>query len=124
MGLGRAGGRAGAGGTLDRAKREPSGLREPFAPRHDVTCRAHVTGFFLNPHHLARLGMLGDSRGNFRARQRVQLIQKENGGIRVIAAATLGAQLMPDFSLAIKMRRASSTSRSGTSGRKRGLVNS
>src|SRR5260370_2072151 len=93
MGLGGAGCRAGAGGTLDRAKVEPPGFREAFEPRQNITCRAHVAGFFLNPDNLARVGMLRDGGGNLRARQRVELVKKENGGIGVLTAAALAAPL-------------------------------
>jgi len=51
--------------------------------------------------------MLIDGGGNFRARERVELVEKENGGTRVLvlgarragdAAAAFGTQLMADFS--------------------------
>src|SRR5260370_42071393 len=98
MGLGGAGCRAGAGGTLDRANVEPPGFREAFEPRQNIACRAHVAGFFLNPDNLARVGMLGEGGGNFRTRQRVELVEKEDGGIGVLAAAAFGAHLVADFS--------------------------
>src|SRR5260370_40814717 len=91
MGLGGAGCRAGAGGTLDRGKVEPPGFREAFEARQNITCRAHVAGFFLNPDNLARVGMLRDGGGNFRPRQGGELVKKEKGGIGVLtAAATVG----------------------------------
>src|SRR5229473_2771007 len=86
MRLGGAGRRAGARGTLDGAKIEPSGLREAFESRQNVTCRAHISRLFLNPDNFSRVGMLFDGGGNFRARQRVELVEKEYGGIRVCAA--------------------------------------
>src|SRR5258708_12457176 len=98
MGLGGAGCRAGAGGTLDRAKVEPPGFREAFESRQNITCRAHVSGFFLHPDNLARVGMLLDGGGNFRARKGVELVEKENSCIRVLTAPTVGPQLLPPFS--------------------------
>src|SRR5437879_13091532 len=98
MRLGGAGRGAGAGGTLDRAEVEPPGFREAFEPRQNVTSRSHVPGFFLHPNDLARVGMFLEGSGNFRARQRVELVEKENGGTRVLAAAAFGTQLMADFS--------------------------
>src|ERR1700732_3334562 len=98
MGLGGARCRAGAGGTLDRANVEPPGLCDTFEPRQNVSYCAHVAGLFLNPDNLARVGMLGDGGGNLRARQRIELVEKENGGIGVLAATALGAQLVANFS--------------------------
>src|SRR6267378_1061246 len=98
MGLGGAGGRTGAGRAFDRAKVEPPGFCESFESRQNITRRAHVAGFFLNPDYLARIGMFCDGGGNFRARQRIELVEKENGGVGVLAAAAFGAQLVPDFS--------------------------
>src|SRR5260370_5079499 len=89
MGLCGASCRAGAGGTLNRAKVEPLGFREAFEPRQNITCRAHVSRFLLHPDNLARVGMPLDGGGNFRARQRVELIKKENGGSPVLAAAAV-----------------------------------
>src|ERR1700731_3487184 len=98
MGLGGARCRAGAGGTLDRANVEPPGLGDAFKPWQNVSYCAHVAGLFLNPDNLARVGMLGDSSGNLRARQRIELVEKENGGMGVLTATALGAQLVADFS--------------------------
>src|SRR5258708_35723012 len=98
MGLGGACCRAGAGGTLDRGNAEPPCLCETFEPRQNMPHRAHVAGLFLYPDNLSRVGMLRDGGGNFRARQRVELVEKENGGVGVLAAAALGAQLVADFS--------------------------
>src|SRR5258705_3829839 len=98
MGLGGAGCRAGAGGTLDRANAESPCLCEAFEPRQNISRCAHVARLFLHPYDLSRVGMLRDGGGNFRARQRVELVEKENGGIVVLAAAAFGAQFVGDFS--------------------------
>src|SRR5258708_33387996 len=42
--------------------------------------------------------MLVDGGGNFRARQRVELVQKENCRTSVFTAAAFGTQLVADFS--------------------------
>src|SRR6266478_2575691 len=59
--------------------------------------RAHVFWFFLDPDDFAGVGMLVDGGGNFRAQQRVQLIQENNRGAGVFATAALGAQLVAEF---------------------------
>src|SRR5437867_1976615 len=97
MGLGGTGCRAGAGGALDRPEVEPPGLRDTFKSGQDVTRCSHVAGFLLHPNNLARVGMLVDGRGNFRAGQRVELVEEENSGIRVFATAAFGAQLVANF---------------------------
>src|SRR4029077_18991525 len=89
---------AGAGGSLDRAKVELPGFRDAFEPRQNITRGAHITGFFLNPHDLAGMGMPVEDRVTFRARQRVKLVEKENSGFRVFTSAAFGAQLVTDFS--------------------------
>src|SRR5260370_2787727 len=96
MRLGGARCRAGAGGTLDGAKVEPSGFREAFESRQNITCRTHISRFFLHPDDFARVGMLVDGGGNFRARQRVELVQKENCRTSVFTAAAFGTQLVAD----------------------------
>src|SRR5258708_33270748 len=98
MGLSGARCRAGASGTLDRANAEPPGLCDTFEPRQNVPHCAHVARLFLDPHDLAHVGMLRDGGGDFRARQRVELVQKENGGIAVLTAAPLLAQTLAGFS--------------------------
>src|SRR5258707_13976968 len=98
MRLGGARCRAGAGGTLDAAKVEPPGFREAFESRQNITCRTHISRFFLHPDDFARVGMLVDGGGNFRARQRVELVQKENCRTSVFTAAAFGPQLVADFS--------------------------
>src|SRR5260221_1894177 len=97
MRLGGAGCRAGAGGTLDRPKVEPPGFCEAFKSRQNVTCGAHVAGFFLNPDNLAGVRMLIDGGGNFRSRERVELVEKENGGTPVLV---LGARSAGDTAAA------------------------
>src|SRR5258708_7256878 len=57
--------------------------------------RAHVFRFFLNPYDFASVRMLVNSRGNPRTQQRVKLIEKNNCGAGVFAAAPFGAQLVP-----------------------------
>src|SRR5258708_10840408 len=98
---------AGACGTLDGAKVEPPGFREALESRQNVACRSHVPGFFLHPDDFARVGMFFEGSGAFRARHRVQLVKKENGGIGVLvlgarragdAAAAFSAQLVAHFS--------------------------
>src|SRR5260370_16233548 len=98
MRLRGAGCRAGACGTLDGAKVEPPGFRGALESRENVPCRSHVPGFFLHPDDFARVGMFLEGSGDFRARQRVELVKKENGGIRVLAAAAFGAALVAAFS--------------------------
>src|SRR3989442_5381627 len=97
MRLGGASCWAGASGTFDRAEVEAPGLREAFESRQNITCRAHVSWFFLHPDNLARFGMLLDGSSNFCARQRVELIEKENGGSRVLTAAAVRAELLADL---------------------------
>src|SRR5713101_8627407 len=97
MRLGGARCRAGAGGALDRPKVEPSGFRKAFESRQNITCRAHVAGFFLDPDNLSSVGMLVDGSGDFRARQRVELVEKENGGVGVLV---LGARRAGDAATA------------------------
>src|SRR5260370_29099661 len=98
MRLGGAGCRAGAGGTLDRTKVEPPSFCDALEPWHNITRRAHVGGFFLHPDNFSRVGMLFDGCGNFRAWQRVELVEKEDGGIRVLAEAAFAAQVLPALS--------------------------
>src|SRR5258708_32090180 len=97
MRLGGAGRGAGAGGTLDRAEVEPPSFREAFESRQNVTCRSHIPGFFLHPDDFARVGMRLDGGGNFRARERGELVEKENGGRRcpVLSARTAGRAEAP-----------------------------
>src|SRR6266852_4463547 len=97
MRLGGASCRAGAGGTLDPANAEPPGFREAFEPGQDVSHRAHVAGLFLDPDNLTGAGMLRDGSSYFCARQRVELVEEENGGVGVLTAAAFGAQLVADF---------------------------
>src|SRR5260370_27305261 len=98
MRLGGASCGTGAGGALDRTEVKPPGFRESFESRQNITRSAHVAGLFLNPDNLARVWMLLNGGGNFRARQRVELVEKENGRICVLTAAAFGAQLVADFS--------------------------
>src|SRR5260370_31421249 len=98
MGLGGARCRAGAGGVRHRGKFESPGLRDALEPWQNIARRAHVTRFFLHPHNLPRVGMLLNSSGNLRAWQRVELVEKENGGAGVLAAAAFGAKLVANFS--------------------------
>src|SRR4029077_19482592 len=97
MSLGRAGSRAGARGTLDGAEVEIPGFGDAFESRQDITCRPHVARLFLYPNNLARVGMLVEGGGNFGARQRVELVEKENGGAGVFSAAAFRAQLVAYF---------------------------
>src|SRR4029077_7375024 len=97
MRFGGACGWAGAGGTLDRTEVEPPSFCDAFESGQYIACRTHVAGLFLNPDTLSRVGMLLDGGGDFRARQRVELVEKENGGIRILAATAFGAQLVADF---------------------------
>src|SRR5258708_11145051 len=90
--------RAGAGGALDRAEVEPSRFGDAFEPRQNISGSAHVAGLFLNPDNLARVRMLLDGSDNLRARQRVELVKKENRGVRILAAAAFGPQLVAHFS--------------------------
>src|SRR5260370_36314130 len=89
MRLGGARRGAGAGGTLDRTEIESSSFCNAFKPRQYITCRAHISWFFLNPNDLTRVGMLLDGSGDFRAQQRVELVQKENGGVGVCTEAAV-----------------------------------
>src|SRR5258706_15337337 len=98
MRFGGASSRTGARGTLHRPEIEPPGFGDAFESRQNITCGAHVSRLFLNPDDLARIGMLLDRGGNFRSRQRVKLVKKENRRIRVLAAAAFGTELMADFS--------------------------
>src|ERR1700674_505780 len=97
MGLGGSGGRASAGGTLDRAKVEPPGFRYAFESRQNKAGRAHVAGLFLNPNDFSRIGMLRDGCVDFRARQRVELVEEENRRAGVLTAAAFGTKFMSNF---------------------------
>src|SRR5205814_9938438 len=113
MGFGGACCGARTGGALDGPEVESPGFREAIESRQDVARCTHVAGFFLNPDNLARVGMLVDGCGNFRARQRVELVKKENSGSGVLAAAAFRAQLVSDFSAGIRVGRASRPSAAG-----------
>src|SRR5579859_3274035 len=59
--------------------------------------RAHIFRLFLNPDDFAGVGMLGDGGREFRAQQRVELIEEDNRGAGVFAAAAFGAELVTEF---------------------------
>lgn len=98
MGFGRAGGRAGAGGTFYGAQANIFGLGNAFEPRKNVEESAHVGGFFLDPHDFADIGMRADGSGDFVFRERVELIQEKNSSGRIVAAAAFGAKFVANFS--------------------------
>ena len=52
---------------------------------------------FLDPDDFAGIGMLGECGGDFRPRQRIELIEEENRGAGILAAAAFGAQFVADF---------------------------
>src|SRR5258705_10416805 len=56
--------------------------------------RAHIFRFFLDPYDFASVRMLVNGRRNLRTQQRVKLIEKNNRGAGVFAAAAFGAQLV------------------------------
>src|SRR2546423_9118665 len=58
---------------------------------------AHIFGLFLDPDDFASVRVLVDGGGNFRARQRIELVEEKNRGAGVFAAAALGAKLVADF---------------------------
>src|SRR5258708_39658369 len=94
MRLGGARCRTGTRGTLDRPKVEPPGFCKAFKSRQNITCRTHISRFFLHPDDFARVGMLVDGGGNFRARQRVELVQKENCRTSVFTAVAVGTPIV------------------------------
>src|SRR5258708_35607382 len=98
MRLGGARRRTGTRGTLDRPKVEPPGFCKAFKSRQNITCRTHISRFFLHPDDFARVGMLVDGGGNFRARQRVELVQKENCRTSVFTAAAVGPPIVARLS--------------------------
>src|SRR5260370_29318275 len=51
------------------AKVEPSGFREAFESRQNITCRTHISRFFLHPDDFARVGMLVDGGGRSEERR-------------------------------------------------------
>src|SRR5260370_18180524 len=59
--------------------------------------RAHVFRFFLDPDDFSSVGMRVDGGGNFWAQQRIELIQENNRGGGVFAAAALGAKFVAEF---------------------------
>src|SRR6266849_2921197 len=59
--------------------------------------RTHVFRLFLDPHDLAGVGMCVERRGNLRTQQRVKLIQEDDRGRGVFAAAALGAQFVAEL---------------------------
>src|SRR2546423_1361574 len=59
--------------------------------------RAHIFGLFLDPDDFAGVGVLFDGGGDFRAWQRIELVEEKNRGAGVFAAAALGAKLVADF---------------------------
>src|SRR5882672_24071 len=87
-------GGAGAAGALHRTNAQPAGLREAFQSGQYVEMRAHVGGFFLDPDNFAGIRMLGDGGSDLRARQRIKLVEEENCGASVFAAAAFAAQLV------------------------------
>src|SRR6266850_7581045 len=95
--FGGARGGAGAAGALHRTDAQPAGLCEAFQPRHYVEMRAHVGRFFLDPDDFAGIGMLGNGGSDFRARQRIKLIEEEDRRAYILAAAAFAAQLMADL---------------------------
>src|ERR1700686_3647469 len=97
VGFGGAGGGAGAGRALDGAKFQTFALHQLADARHYEEMRAHIFRFFLNPDDFAGVGMLVDGGGEFRAQQRVELVEENNRGGGVIAATALGAQLVAEL---------------------------
>src|ERR1700738_2454749 len=73
--LGGARGRAGAGGALDGAHLQTFALHELADARHDEKVRAHILRLFLDPDDFSGVGVLVDGSGNFRAEQRIELIE-------------------------------------------------
>ena len=97
MGLCGAGCGTGAGGALDRAQTDARGFGNSFEARKHKTGSAHVARLFLYPHDFARVGMFGDSRGDFCAGHWVELVQEKDGGARIFAAAPFRAQFVAHF---------------------------
>src|SRR5260370_31455538 len=59
--------------------------------------RARVFRFVRDPDDFSGVGRGGDGGGNFRAQQRIELIQENNRGGGVFAAAALGAKFVAEF---------------------------
>src|SRR5713226_28940 len=97
MRFGGPGGRAGAGRALHGSNAKANILCQALETRKYVAEGAHVARLFLNPDDFARVGMLGDGGGDFGARQGVQLVEKENGRVRVFAAPAFLAKFVADF---------------------------
>src|SRR5258708_1787410 len=97
VGFGGAGGGTGAGRTLDRTEIHATFLRDLRQAGHDVEKRTHVAGLFLNPDDFAGIRMGRKGGGDFRARERIELVEKQDCGGGVLAFAALGFQFVADF---------------------------
>jgi len=97
VGFGRAGGRAGAGGTLNGTDAEILGLGDALEARKNIEQGAHVGGLFLNPDNFAGVGMRVNGGGDFGFRERIELIKEEHGGGVIVATAAFGAKFVANF---------------------------
>src|SRR6266404_6944967 len=109
--FGGARGGAGAAGAFHGPNAQATGFREAFQPRQDVKMSAHISGFFLDPDDFAGIGMFGDGGGDFRARQRIKLIEEEDRRGCIFTAAAFAAQLVANLAAGEKIqpRRSSSS---------------
>src|SRR6266852_1236693 len=97
MGFCGAGRGAGAGRTLNRAHLQAFALHELPYSGHNKKMRTHIFWLFLDPDDFPCVGMLVNGRGNFRTQQWVELIEKDNRGAGIFAAAAFGAQLVSEL---------------------------
>ena len=90
-----AGGGAGAGGALDA--QDGSAAGEAFEARQHEGERAHVGGLFLHPDEFARVGVAVHFGGEFRFRERIKLLEKNDRGCSVLPALSLGDRVRGRF---------------------------
>jgi hypothetical protein len=97
VGFCRAGRGTGAGRTLHGAHTKILGLGDALKTRQNIEESAHVRGLFLDPDNFTRIPMRINRGGDFILGERIELIQEEDRGGRVFAAAAFGAELVTDL---------------------------
>src|SRR5215469_7602925 len=98
VGFRRSGRGTGAGGTLYRTDPYIARLRDTFESRQDVEQSAHVRWLFLHPDDFAGIGVRSNRGGDFVLRQRIELVEEEDGSIGVLALAAFGAKFVGHLS--------------------------
>jgi hypothetical protein len=93
--FGRSGGWAGTGGAFDRM--HGAIANEVLEARQDVEKRTHVGRLLLHPDNISRRAMALEFGGELGFGEGIHLLQKNDGGARVVAASTLGAEFVTDL---------------------------